>query len=87
MKEHLLNYAIEDLKEYLQSIGEKPFRAKQIFKSLHSGLCFEEMTDLSLQFREKLCNEFVDQPVKIVHALQSKDGTEKFLFKLFDGSR
>lgn len=66
------------------SMGEKSFRAGQIFKSLAFNKSFSEMTDLSLSFREKLDKDFIDQPVKIIKSLKSSDGTEKFLFLLHD---
>lgn len=86
MKKILLNLSLEELKEEIISLGEKSFRAGQIFKSLHLGLEFEEMTDISKDFRNKLSNDFIAQPVKIIKSFLSKDGTEKFLFSLFDGN-
>ena len=86
MKSCLLNLSFEELKEKINELGEKSFRAGQIFKSLHSGLDFSEMTDLSKAFRERLDGEFVAQPVKIIKHLESVDGTIKFLFALRDGN-
>lgn len=86
MKSCLLNLSFEELKEKINELGEKSFRAGQIFKSLHSGLDFSEMTDLSKAFRERLDEEFVAQPVKIIKHLESVDGTVKFLFALRDGN-
>ena len=86
MKESLLSLSGEELKNLIIEMGEKAFRANQIRKSLHLGLTFDEMTDLSKPFRERLNNEYESQPVKIIKALKSKDGTEKFLFALTDGN-
>lgn len=86
MKECLLNYDLEGLKEIISSLNEKPFRASQIFKDLHSGLEFDEMTVLSKGLRERLNQLYAAQPVKIIKSLKSKDGTEKFLFLLRDGN-
>ena len=86
MKESLLNFTFEQLKNTILDLGEKSFRAGQIFKSLHLGLEFAEMTDLSLALREKLSQNYTAQSVKIVKTLKSKDGTEKFLFSLEDGN-
>ncbi len=44
------------------------------------------MTDLSKTLRESLESNYIAQPVKVVKSLKSVDGTEKFLFKLFDGN-
>ena len=86
MKDCLLNYSLEELKEILSSYGEKPYRASQIFKSLHLGKDFEEMTDISKDLRQKLSEKYDAQPVKIIKTLKSVDGTEKFLFSLKDGN-
>ena len=47
MKECLLDFSQEELKEILLSLGEKAFRTGQIYKSLHLGKDFDEMTDIS----------------------------------------
>lgn len=82
----LLEYDLEQLKNLIVSIGEKSFRAGQIFKALHLGLDFSEITELKKDFREKLEQEYIAQPVKIIKSLKSVDGTEKFLFALTDGN-
>ncbi len=84
MKNCLLNENFNELKTKILDLGEKSFRASQIFKALHLGLDFSEMTELSKDFRERLANDFYAQSVTIIKALQSVDGTEKFLFKLND---
>ena len=86
MKECLLEFNLEQLKEKIIALGEKPFRAGQIYKSLHCGYDFSEMTDISKSLREKLEGLYVAQPVKILKYLQSVDGTVKFLFALQDGN-
>ena len=84
MDKYLLNYTTDELKNLLVSYNEKGYRAEQIVKSLHLGLEFENMTDLSKELRKKLTENFVDQPVKIIKNLVSKDGTQKFLYLLGD---
>lgn len=77
----------DELKKVLSDLGEKPFRAGQVFAWLHKGARFEEMTNLSLSLREKLDAHGVDQPVAIRESRVSRlDGTEKFLFALRDGN-
>ena len=77
----------EELKQALSEMGEKPFRAGQVFSWLHKGARFEEMTNLSLALREKLRERGIDQPVAIRETRVSKlDGTQKFLFALPDGN-
>ena len=86
MKDCLLNYSFEQLKTVITELGEKSFRAGQIFKALHLGLDFCEMTELSKILRERLCEKFDAIPISIIKSLKSVDGTEKFLLKLRDGN-
>ena len=53
---NIKDYNLEELKQELISIGEKPFRAEQIFKWIYQDnvTSFDEMTNLSLELREKL---------------------------------
>ncbi|MBO4251420.1 MAG: 23S rRNA (adenine(2503)-C(2))-methyltransferase RlmN [Clostridia bacterium] len=81
-----LDLNFEELKSYISSVGEKPFRTGQIFRALHKGLDFAEMTDISKGLRDKLASDFIAQGVKIIKSLKSADGTEKFLFSLSDGN-
>ena len=76
---------LEELKSLVISLGEKPFRAGQIFRALSSGRKISEITDISNDLRAVLLKTYVDEPVKIIKTLISKDGTEKYLFRLFDG--
>ncbi len=77
----------EELKRLLSDMGEKPFRAGQVFSWLHKGARFEEMTNLSLSLREKLARAGTDQPVTVREERVSRlDGTKKYLFALEDGN-
>lgn len=77
----------EEIKQNMEQMGEKAFRAKQVFSWLHKGATFDEMTNLSVSLREKLKENGVDQPVSIQSVHESKlDGTKKFLFSLRDGN-
>ncbi len=86
MKECLLNFSFEELQNLIVGLGEKKFRAGQIYKSLHLGLDFDEMTDIPKAFRERLSNDYDAQPVRIIKHLESVDGTMKFLFALKDNN-
>ena len=86
MKECLLDFSFEELQNLIERLGEKKFRAGQIFKSLHLGLDFDAMTDISKVFRERLSSEYDAQPVRIIKHLESVDGTMKFLFALRDNN-
>lgn len=86
MKDCLLNYGFVQLKNLIEELGEKSYRAGQIFKALHLGLNFSEMTELSKKLRESLAEKYHAQSVSIIKSLKSVDGTEKFLFLLNDGN-
>ena len=72
----------------MENLGEKKFRAKQIFVWLSRGVTsFDEMTDISKQLREKLGAVSYISVAKPIKVLESKiDGTKKFLFELGDGN-
>lgn len=78
-----------ELKAELESRGEKAFRAKQMYEWMHQKLArdFDEMTNLSKDFREK-CREWYNYTaLEAVRVQESKiDGTKKFLFELADGN-
>ena len=87
MQDCLLGYSLEELTEFLKTIGEKPFRAKQLYGWLHKGADFDEMRNLPGTLREKLKETEEAIGVKIIKTLVSqKDGTEKYLFSLRDGN-
>ncbi len=76
------------LKEYIKEIGESAFRAKQIFKWVHSGIeNADEMTNISKALREKLSSDFEIYLPRVYKKLVSKiDKTVKYLFELSDGN-
>ncbi|MEE0884376.1 MAG: 23S rRNA (adenine(2503)-C(2))-methyltransferase RlmN, partial [Faecalimonas sp.] len=88
-KKDIRSLSLEELKSEMEGIGEKAFRAKQIFEWLHTKLAdsFEEMTNLSKDLREKLDAAYRIPSVKMLERQVSKlDGTNKFLFQLEDGN-
>ena len=88
-KKDICSYTWEELQEEMQSIGEKKFRAGQIYGWLHEKLAdsFERMTNLSKALREKLEDSYEIRPVEMLERQTSKlDGTNKFLFRLEDGN-
>lgn len=77
---------LPELREFITSMGESAFRAKQLFKWMHSGTPIEEMSNLSKDFRRRLTEEADYRLPKIEKKLVSKkDGTIKYLFALSDG--
>jgi len=87
-KVDIKSLTLEELTQEIQTLGEKPFRAGQLFSWMHEKLAsgFEEMTNLSKAFREKLQEKYEYTTLKIVEVQVSQiDGTCKFLFELQDG--
>jgi 23S rRNA (adenine2503-C2)-methyltransferase len=78
---------LAELRTELQAMGEKPFRAVQIFDWIYkkrvSG--FDEFTSLSKPLREKLAARFAFGTLEVAERLGSADGTTKYLFRLGDG--
>ncbi|MCB6992121.1 23S rRNA (adenine(2503)-C(2))-methyltransferase RlmN [bacterium 210820-DFI.6.37] len=87
-KINLRDLTLEQIRQFLEDMGEKPFRAKQIFSWIYKGAeTFEEMTDLSKALREKLDQVAELRSLKILRVLRSKtDGTRKYLLELEDGN-
>ncbi|MBN1778218.1 MAG: 23S rRNA (adenine(2503)-C(2))-methyltransferase RlmN [Clostridiales bacterium] len=86
-KRMLLNDTPEALREYLQTLSQPAYRARQIFGWLHRGVSFSEMTNLPKTLREQLIKTAVDFPLTIEESYQSKrDDTVKFLFRCMDGN-
>ena len=86
-KKDIRAYTKEDLKTHFQAIGEKPFRAQQVFEWLwkKSVKSFDEMTNLSLELREKLQQHFVINHIRVDEMQRSNDGTIKNAVRLHDG--
>ena len=82
------NYNIEDLKQEILALGEKPYRAEQIFKWIYVDKVesFDEMTNLSLSLREKLKEHYTLGQYNIIQKQVATDGTVKYLFDVLDGN-
>lgn len=88
-KADILSLPLEELEKALLSIGEKRFRALQIYQWLHQkrASSFDEMTNLSLKLRTKLSDKFCIKRLKISRTLESHiDNTIKYLYELPDGN-
>ncbi len=88
-KSDIMSFDMDEICSEIAKIGEKTFRAKQIYEWLHVKLVadFDEMTNLSKDLREKLKANYCINMPKIVEIYKSKiDGTRKYLFQMQDGS-
>ena len=85
---NIKNYNLDDLKQELSNIGEKPYRAEQIFKWIYEEnvTSFDEMTNLSLELREKLKQNYTLGVFNILKKQVATDGTIKYLFDILDGN-
>lgn len=78
---------VTEIRDYLTTIGEPPYRAEQLFYWLNKGVTsFEEMTNIPKSLRIKLNENCYITNVNVVKKLKSNiDGTVKYLYKLNDG--
>lgn len=85
---NIKDYNLDSLKEEFINMGEKPFRAEQVFKWLYEEKVkeFDEMTNLSLALREKLKENYTMCNFNILKKQESSDGTKKYLFDILDGN-
>lgn len=83
---NLLDMDLEEIEAECLAMGEKKFRAKQIYAWLMAGVPFEQMNNLSISLRQKLRDTYHEGFVKTVRLLTSKDGTKKYLLQLADGN-
>ncbi len=81
--------SLNEIKEEFSQLGEKNFRAAQVYEWMHKKLVqdFSEMTNLSKDLRQKLQDSYTLSPVREVsHQTSKEDGTRKYLFALEDGN-
>lgn len=79
---------IEELKNLMGEIGDKPFRARQIYSWLHEHLVtsYEEMTNLPKSLKENLADYPITALEPVDVQISRIDGTRKYLFRLSDGN-
>lgn len=88
-KKDLKSMTLEELTEFVKELGEKPFRAKQLYQWMHVKLAesLDECTNLPKSLKEKLSEYSTYTSLKTVKMLESGiDGTRKYLFGLDDGN-
>lgn len=86
MKENIFNKTRVELENYFESIGEKKFKALQVYEWLYEKREFniDNFSNIKKEIREKLKEDFTTDMLKIEQ--KQEDGlTKKYLFKLFDG--
>ena len=85
---NIKEYNLNELQEEMLALGEKKYRAEQIFKWIYVDKVkdFDEMTNLSIELREKLKKEYTMCNFKILKKQEASDGTKKYLFDVLDGN-
>ena len=89
MKKDIKSLTLPELEEEMAGMGEKAFRARQIYEWMHVKMArgFGEMTNLSKELRKKCEEAYTYTTLEAVRVQESKiDGTKKFLFELEDGN-
>ena len=83
----LLDYNLTELEEIIISLNEPKFRAKQLMDSMYNGKDFSDKININKSLIDKLNEaQAIMQPIKIHKAKESKDGSIKFLYKLYDNN-
>lgn len=80
----------QELQSFVESVGEKKYRASQLFSWMYGkgASSFDEMTDISKEFRSLLTRTAALQNLELIKkSISPTDGTTKFLFGLHDGLR
>ncbi len=85
---NLLEYDLESLTAFCQLLGEKRFRAVQLFRWMHQRGCanFDDMSDLAKSLRQKLKGVAKVVSMEVVSQHMSSDGTIKWLFDVGGGN-
>lgn len=79
---------LEQLEEYFESIGEKKFKARQLYDWLYKKrvTSFDEMTNIKKELRTFIASTYTMEPLKILER-QKGDDVVKYLFELKDGNK
>ena len=85
---NLLGFDLEGLAAFCEQLGEKRFRATQLFRWIHQkgASDFDQMSDLAKSLRDKLATRACITPLKVMSEHQSIDGTVKWLFDVGAGN-
>jgi 23S rRNA (adenine2503-C2)-methyltransferase len=88
MTANLLDFDLEGLAAFCERLGEKRFRATQLFRWIHQKGAgdFDQMSDLAKSLREKLKGNARIEGLLVISQHESADGTIKWLFDVGDGN-
>lgn len=85
---NLLDFDLPQLTDWIQSLGERPFRARQIFRWIHREGCddFAAMSDVAKSLRAKLAEQAIIAAPRVLRDSVSRDGTRKWLLDVGGGN-
>lgn len=85
---NIYDLTMKELEDYFVNIGEKKFRASQVYEGLYKKryTSFDEMTNISKNLREKLREDFLMNKIKLIIKQEGKD-VNKYLFELEDKNK
>ncbi|MEN9886249.1 MAG: hypothetical protein RL758_827, partial [Pseudomonadota bacterium] len=88
MSANLLDFDLEGLAAFCDKLGEKRFRATQLFRWIHQkgASDFDQMSDLAKSLRAKLTGVAHIEALKVISTQESADGTIKWLFDVGQGN-
>lgn len=82
----LPSLSLDEIRQLMSSMQEKPFRAKQIVDWRNKGILNpKEMRNIPVALQEKLASNLICEPLELVQRQCSQDGTRKYLFRLTSG--
>lgn len=89
MKPCLKDMTLDEMKGFFSQMGEKPFRASQVFKWMYQGVeSFDDMANISKSLRERLSEEVCLFSLEQVDVkISAIDGTRKYVYETSDGNR
>jgi len=85
---NIYDFTLKELEDYFVSIGDKKFRATQVYDFLYKKRCNDvyEMSNISKSIKEHLVRNFSFAKIKLIVKQEDKD-VKKYLFELLDGQR
>jgi 23S rRNA (adenine2503-C2)-methyltransferase len=88
-KPTLVGRSRDEMAAIVEALGEKPFRARQIYDSIHRRRVLDPsaMTDLSKTLRERLAADYDVTATRVARVFNSSDGTRRYLLALGDGQQ
>lgn len=86
MPKHLTGLTLAELGQFVESLGEPAYRARQLFQGIQARRLqtFDEMTDLPKELRAKLSEQATVSTLRLESRYLSTDGTRRYLFKTQD---